>query len=337
MEPVSNHTPQKTPAAETRPALGIDVSKRSLEVALLAHERLRTKSFRNDQEGFKALSRWLERMEAPRVHACLEATGGYEEEAALYLLAAQHVVSVVNPRRIHAYAKAQLQLGKTDRADAALIARFCERERPEPWQVPPPAYRQLRHLTRGLDALKEQRDQTRNRRGAADGEPLRQALDEVLKTIEEQIAALEAQVEQHVAEHPELHRRERLLCSIPGIGRQTAAVVLGELGPVERFASARSVAAYAGLTPRNYRSGTSVVGRTRLSKLGNARLRRALFFPAMSALRHNEAVRRFGDRLRAAGKAGKSVVGASMRKLLHICYGVLKSGTEFDASLHVST
>lgn len=335
MEPVSNTAPQRPP--QQLPALGIDVSKRSLEVALLAHERLRTKSFRNDESGFEALSRWLCRMKAPRVHACLEATGGYEEEAALYLLGARHVVSVVNPRRIAAYAKARLQRNKTDRADAALIARFCERERPAPWQAPPPAYRQLRHLTRGLDALKQQRDQTRNRRGVADAEPLRQALDEVLKTLEEQIAALEAQVEEYVAQHPELRERQRLLCSIPGVGRQTAAVVLGEVGPVERFTSARAVAAYAGLTPRNYTSGTSVLGRTRLSKVGNARLRRALFFPAMSALRHNEAVRHFGDRLERAGKAGKAIVGASMRKLLHICYGVLKSGTEFDASLHLST
>ena len=276
-------------------------------------------------------------MAVPCVHACLEATGGYEEALALYLLEAQHTVSVVNPRRIKAYAQAQLQRNKTDRADAALMARFCERERPDPWQPLLPEHRQLRHLTRGLETLKRQREQMRNRRDAADGDPLRQALDEVLAALNEQIAAFEAQIEQHIAQHPELAERERRLGSVPGVARQTAAVVLSEVGPVERFTSARAMATYAGLTPRNWRSGTSVVGRTRLSKLGNAHLRRALFFPAMSALRHNGAVRHFGDRLERAGKAGKAIVGAAMRKLLHICYGVLKSGTEFDASLHPST
>lgn len=118
------------------------------------------------------------------------------------------------------------------------------------------------------------------------------------------------------------------------MGPQTAAVVIAELGDAAAFGSARSAAAFAGLVPSHHVSGTSVRKRPRLSKVGNARLRRALYFPALSAMRHNAAVRVFAERLLGRGEAEMAVVGASMRKLLHICYGVLKSGRPFDPSLH---
>ncbi len=338
MEPVSN-TPSDSATDQPAFALGIDVSKDHLEVALLTPGgRLHTKSVRNAAVGFKALLAWINRLTSNQeLHACLEATGGFEEAAALALDEAGHRVSVVNPRRIKAYAGAQLQRNKTDRADAALIARFCQRERPMSWQPPSAEQRRLRELTRGLEALKQQRDQLRNRRdsGPPDG-PVYASLTRVLETIELQITHLEDEIEGHLQATALLQQRHHLLCSIPGIGSTTASVVLAELGRVERFESARAVAAYAGLTPRNYRSGSSVVGRTRLSKVGNRRLRRALFFPALSALRHNAVIRQFGERLRGHGLAGKAVVGAAMRKLLHICYGVLRSGRAFDASLHLS-
>lgn len=317
-------------------ALGIDVSKKSLDLALLLPDgRLHTKSVRNDPSGLEALTRWLDRLGVKALHACLEATGGLEEAAALHIQGLGHRVSVVNPRRIKAYAEAQLQRNKTDRADAALIARFCQREQPAPWQPPSAEQRTLRDLTRGLEALKAQRKQLRSRHDDNDSPPVRQALKAVLSTLDEQIQVLEGQIETHVAAHPKSKQQADLLCSIPGIGPQTASVILAELGPVERFGNARQAAAYAGLTPRNYRSGQRVWRRTRLSKVGNARLRRALYFPAMSALRYNVVVREFGERLRAAGLEGKAVVGAAMRKLLHICFGVLKSGRAFDPSLHL--
>src|SRR5690606_34101186 len=117
----------------------------------------------------------------------------------------------------------------------------------------------------------------------------------------------------------------------------TAALVLAELGDITRFESARQAAAYAGLTPSHHESGTSVRRRSRLSKLGNSRLRHMLYFPAMSAMRHNEVVKRFAERLLGQGKKKMVVLGAAMRKLLHLCYGVLHSGRPFDASLHPTT
>ena len=332
--------PARVLLEQPRFALGIDVSKGHLELALLTDaERLHTKSVSNRPAGFNALVTWLARVTdsaAPaQVHACLEASGGYEEEAALFLHEAGFVVSLVNPRQIKAYADVQLRRAKTDRADAALIARFCQRERPAPWHPPTAAQRQLRQLTRALEALKQDRDRWRNRR--QDGGPVAEAFEAVLATLEEQITALENQIEVHLGAHPELARQRDLLVSIPGIGALTAAVVLSELGDIGRFESARQAAAYAGLVPTHHHSGTSVHRPSRLSKVGNSRLRRALYFPSLSAMRHNAAVKVLADRLLARGKQRMTVVGASMRKLLHICYGVLDSGRPFDASLHPTT
>ncbi len=316
--------------------LGIDVGQDRLDLALLdPEERLHSKNVRNDAAGHKALLRWLGRFidDLSQVHACLEASGGLQDAAALALHAAGLLVSVINPRRAAAYAAVQLRRSKTDAADAALLARFCQRERPDPWRPPSEEMRELRRLTRTLDAIKRDRDRTRNRHRGSAG-VAQEALAALLQAYAEQITALEAAIADHLAAHPELERQRDLLVSIPGVGMQTAAVVLAELGRPEAFSSARSVAAYAGLVARHHRSGTSVWRSPRLSKVGSARLRRAMYFPAISAMRHNEAVYVFAERLRARGKAKMVVVGASMRKLLQICYGVLKSGQPFDATLH---
>ena len=330
------HLPE-TSASEPTCFLGIDVGKEQLDLALLTPDgRTHAKTTRNDASGHAALLRWLGRFtDTPSVvHACLEASGGYQDAAAVALHAAGLAVSVVNPRRTSAYADVQLCRSKTDRGDAALLARFCERERPSLWTPPSDEARALRQLTRGLDAIKRDRDRTRaRRRRMPEGRP-RDAMDAVLVTYKEQIKAVEAAIEAHLAEHPKLARQRDLLVTIPGVAAQTAAIVIAELGDASAFKSARSVAAYAGLVPRHYQSGTSVRRAPRLSKVGNARLRRALYFPAISAMRHNDAVRALAERMQSKGKSKMSIVGASMRKLVQICYGVLVSARPFDASLH---
>ncbi|MCS3613362.1 transposase [Salinibacter ruber] len=172
----------------------------------------------------------------------------------------------------------------------------------------------------------------------AEDEAVRRAHRNLLDEIEQQIEDLEEEIEEHIEEDPELKGRCSLLDTIPGVGLQTAAIVISELGSPEQFDSARQAAAYAGLVPRHHESGTSVRGTPRMSKVSDGRLRRAMYFPAMTALRFNSAaVKAFGDRLKERGKEKMVVIGAAMRKLLHICYGVLKSGRPFDASLHPGT
>ena len=140
-------------------------------------------------------------------------------------------------------------------------------------------------------------------------------------------------VQEQLEQSADLQHKQRLLCSIPGIGRWTAARVLAESDQVRTSVSARQLAAYAGLTPRERTSGTSVRRPARLAKTGNSRLRRALYGPAIVAIRHNPAVRAFAERLRARGKPPMVIVAAAMRKLLHLIYGVLKSGKAFDPAL----
>jgi len=321
-------------------SLGIDVGKTALELALRNREEVVARTtVSNDPEGQNTLVSWLEDrgLGPEKTCVCMEASGDFEKALANRLYEEGYRVSVVNPRRIKGYASSQLQRTKTDSADAALIARFGQREDPRPWEPPSPAKSRLQELTRARQALQKEKTRTQNRLDEADDEVVRGAHRGLLDEIERQIENLEEEIEEHVEEDPKLRDRCSLLDTIPGIGLQTAAIIVSELGSPERFESARQAAAYAGLVPRHRESGTSVRGNPRMSKVGNGRLRRAMYFPAMTALRFNSAVKAFGDRLKERGKETMVVIGAAMRKLLHICYGVLKSGRPFDPSLHPGT
>lgn len=324
-------------------SVGLDVSKASLEVLLLGgkeEESSSSRSVPNTEEGFDELLDWIDRQvgtDRQDVHVCLEASGGYERPVARFLSEQGLTVSVVNPRRTSAYAKSQLTRSKTDQVDAGLLARFCQREDPDPWEPPPSEQKNLKEMTRGLQSLKKERDRLKNQIDQARNQTVIDSLQEVLESINEQIDQLEEAVDQHVESCQGLARKRQLLETIPGIGSATAALVLAELGKPERFESARQAAAYAGLTPAHHESGSSVHRKPRLSKVGSSRLRDALYFPAITALRCNAAIEALGERLAERGKAKMVIVGAAMRKLLHICYGVLKNGTPFNPSLHPGT
>ena len=321
-------------------SLGIDVGKEALELALRNGEETVAKTtVPNDSDGHEELVRWLQEQGArpEKTGVCMEASGDFEKGIAQRLYEEEYRISIVNPRRIKGYASSQLQRTKTDSADAALIARFGRREDPRPWEPPSAAESRLQELTRARQALKKEKTRTQNRLDEAEDEAVRRAHRGLLEEIERQIEDLEEEIEEHIQEDPKLKDRCTLLDTIPGVGLQTAAIVVSELGSPERFESARQAAAYAGLVPRHRKSGTSVRGNPQMSKVGNGRLRRAMYFPAMSALQCNAAVKAFGNRLKERGKEKMVVLGAAMRKLLHICYGVLKSGRPFDASLHPGT
>ena len=255
--------------------LGIDIAKKTFNVALLRNDKLRHKKFENSPEGFKQLDSWLVKQGVIEIHACLEATGSYSEGLALHLHQAGHKVSLVNPARIKAFGQSELRRNKTDRADATLIARFCSMHRPAAW-VPPPA-----------------------------------------------------EIREHIDRHPGLKEDCELLETIPGIGEKTATTLLAEIEHLRHYKHARQAAAYAGLSPRLRESGTSGK-RSRLSKTGNSRVRKALFMPAISAKQHNPVLRQFSERLARRGKPKMAIIGAVMRKLLHLAFGVLKTRKPFD-------
>lgn len=316
--------------------LGIDVAKDTLALALLGPKTPRKSSLPNTPAGYTRLVQWLASQHVTDVIVCLEATGTYSDDLAQALYDAHYCVHLVNPARIAAYAKSQLARNKTDPADAVLIARFAQAEAATltPWIPPDPAVRELRALVRHLDALQVQRQAEHNRQ-AAGGHPaaVAEALISHIAFLDKQIAEVVHQISDHLDGHPDLRKQHELLQSIVGIGSLTATRILAEAGDVRRFRDARALAAYAGLTPRQYKSGTSVQRRTRLSKIGNGSLRRALFFPAIVAKQHNEVLQAFCARLAERGLAPKAIVGAAMRKLLQLAYGVLVSGRPFDAAL----
>jgi transposase len=310
--------------------LGIDIAKATFQVTLgLPDGTRRHKSCPNTLAGFQRFADWLQRQHVTRVHAGLEATGTYGDALATWLHDGGHVVSVLNPAIIHAYARTQLTRSKTDRIDADLIAEYVATQRPPAWTPPAPEIRQLQALVRRLDALHGMRTQEANRLAAgivvAD---VRLSIEAVLAHLDEQITQVQRLIRDHLDQHPGLRAQCDLLITIPGIGEATAAVLIAELF-TKPYTSARQAAAFAGLVPRLVESGTHR-GRSRLSKIGPGRLRKALYFPAVTALRCNPTIRAVRLRLQAAGKPTMVIIGAAMRKLIHLAYGVLKSGKAYE-------
>ena len=313
--------------------LGIDISKSTFDVALLkGTKRAKSAKFANTPTGFAELSQWLQQQSVERIHGCLEATGIYGHELARYLYQQGHAVSMVNPARIKGYAKSQLSRTKNDRADAALIARFCRDLKPRQWQPTPEAVAHLQTLSRRLGALEEIMTGEKNRLQLCTDCELKEDIEAHLAFLERQVATINRRLEAHLQAHELLTEQQRLLVSITGIGPTTALTILGEIGAIQHFGSARQLAAFAGLTPQEVQSGTSLRGKTRLCKLGNARLRKALYFPALVMIRRCPEIQAFRQRLLDAGKEKMQVVGAVMHKLIRVIYGVLKSGQEFDAA-----
>jgi transposase len=315
----------------TQPVVGIDIAKETFDAALIVEGKTRVEHFENSLAGYKQLSNWVRKHTSAKVHACMEATGQYGDRLADYLYQLGWSVSVVNPARIKAYANSKLRRNKTDKADAQLIAEYCLRENPTLWSPAPASFQDLQALVRRLEDLQANYQQESNRLQSGETNPwVIEDLKDHLNFLKEKIDRIKQAIEQHIEADPELKRRQDLLTSIPGIGSLTAAKIQGEIRDVCDFDSARQLSAYAGVTPRNFLSGTSVHKKARMSKMGNPNLRKALYMSAISAKRFNPIVHAFCLRLLASGLKPMEVIGAAMHKLLHLIFGILKSGRPFD-------
>jgi transposase len=321
-----------------RAYLGIDISKAKFHVALQlsgskAKNAPKQKVFANSQTGCEQLLKWLEQQAVTLLWACLEATSIYGELVAQTLYEAGYSVSVVNPARVKAYGGSELRRVKTDKADALLILRFCIAQsvagQLDCWQPIAPEVKQLQELVRRLEALQDLQQQEANRLETATA-TTRASIQTVIETLKHEIKRVKQQIREHMNQHPKLKQRQALLETIPGIGEQTANRLLAEVPDWGVFSNARALVAFAGLNPQERSSGSSVQGKVRLSRIGNGRLRKALFMPAIVAQRHNPIIAAFSQRLLAKGKVKMQVVGAAMRKLLHLVFGVMKSLKPFD-------
>lgn len=313
---------------------GIDVSKAKLDCALrLPNGKFRAKVVSNSPEGFSQLLTWLAAQNAPNPHVCMEATGIYWEGVAQFLAIADLTVSVINPAQIKAYGASRLTRTKTDAVDARLIADFCAERNPASWQAWSEAEVALRALVLRLEALQAIRTQESNRLDVS-RDVVRLDIQQHLDWLDANIKQLVKTINEHIDQQPDLKQKRDLLDSIPGIGERTIAIILAFYADTSRFANSRQAAAFAGLDPRQHESGSSVKGKPRMSKVGHAFIRKALYMPAMVTLYKTNWGKQFRERLAKSGKPPKLIIGAMMRKLIHVAFGVLKSGKPFDPIIH---
>jgi transposase len=311
--------------------LGIDLSKSYFDAMLrLPSGEKVHEQFENNAAGFKELARWLKGHKAQTVHACMEATNIYWEALAAFLHAAGHRVSVVNPARIKGFAMSQLRRNKTDKQDSDVICEFCYTSNPDGWTPPTPAQQKLRVLVRHRDSLVKTLTQQKNRLADCQDEDVRASLQRVIATLQAELDRLEEEIAQFIAQDETLRAQKALLLSIKGFGPVVTHKLMAEMYDLAEYEDAHAAAADAGVTPAHYESGDTVRRQAHMSKVGKASLRGALYFPAMTAMRFNPLVRPLVERLERLHKPWKVILGAVMRKLMHIAYGVLKHQTPFD-------
>ncbi|MGH9510200.1 MAG: IS110 family transposase [Terriglobales bacterium] len=317
---------------------GIEVSAKELLVVLRREEQtLPLQSFPNIPEGHRAVARYLAR-KGRVVRVCLESTGVYGLDLALRLQKQRGVeVMVANPRAVRHFAQALMQRSKTDPLDARVLLEFAVRMPFQPWQPPSATALHLGALARRLEALTDLLTAERNRlhaAGASQALPavIRQDLRRSIAFHERAIARLTRQALQLIAADPLWQERFEQLDSIPGIAATSAIALLAELSLLAAGLDVRQWVASAGLDPREYSSGTSVRKKTRISKVGNRHLRRALYMPALVAVQHDPHLRAFYQRLLARGKPKLQALVAVMRKLLHAIFGLFKHRQSYDGS-----
>lgn len=322
--------------------LGIDVSKEALAVALQLDERKRPyeREVRNDAGGIARLQEWVRERggELSQLVVVMEATGVYHERVAQALYDAGCKVIVANPKRVRDYAAGLGLLHKTDKVDARALVRYGKEKGSElvSWSPPPEEVRILRALYDRLSAVQEdlQRELNRRDQAAASMEPalVIDSLDTSIARLGEECERLKRAIEDHFDQHPGLKAQRELLQSIPSIGPVSGDLLLCLL-LAHRFNSARQAAAFCGLIPKAHQSGTSVRKAPRLTKQGDGRLRAKLYMAAIVAIRRNPELRQIYQALLTAGKSKMSALGALMRRLVHIAYGVLKHQTAYSSQL----
>lgn len=312
---------------------GIEVSSKTLVVDLAGKA---PREFPNTPIGHRALLTWLRRAPLP-LRVCMEATGLYGLDLALALVAAGIPLLVANPRSVRNFARALMQRSKTDPLDAILLREYAARMPFAPWQPPSPQALQLIAAARRIQALTHMMAAEKNRLHAASlshtvPPMVRFDIRRSIQNMERAVERLTQGVLLFILDDPQLARRKQLLVSIPGIGLTSAIQLLAELLHLGPDADVRQWVAYAGLDPHEHTSGTSVARKPRVSKAGNAHLRRALYMPALVATRHEPHLRGFYHHLLERGKAKLQALVAVMRKLLHAIFGMFKHDTPYDGS-----
>ena len=319
--------------------IGIDISKAKLDVAWLKDAqayRYRSKVLNNDPKGCVQLLEWIRKhitTDLCSVCVIMEPTGVYHELLAYFLHDHGLQVSLVNPARSAEFAKALGTVHKTDKSDSRILARYGATMSCPPWQPEPLHVRQLKAKIARMDALQTdwQREENRLEKARIGNAPAEviASIGQIKTAIENSIAALQRDIDDHIDRHPDLQHDIALLKTIPGVGT-IVAPRMALLYRSRQFESAAQMAAFLGLIPKERTSG-KYKGKVRLSKQGNSKFRALLYMPAVVAKRYNPDIKACCERLIARGKSPMQAIGAAMRRLVHICFGVLKHQSVYQA------
>lgn len=317
--------------------IGIDVSKAKLDCCLLLDgERKRPKKVANTHKGINALLQWVQRICSVPVtdmHFVMEGTGVYHRLAAHALHDAGALVSVANPAQVRDFAKALGIRTKNDIVDSYALARYAQTVQPKAWQPAPQHVRVLEALIARRDAVAQDLQREKNRwekaQVANEHQSILNSIDKSIAFLTKELKELDKRIEAHIDNHPDLKGSNMLLRSVPGVGSETSKEMLRLLHG-RQFTSAEQLAAYVGVVPVERQSGT-FKGRSRLSKAGSARVRAKLFMAAVVSTLYNPHIKAMYERLLEKGKRKMVALGAAMRKLVHLCFGVWKSQKPYAA------
>lgn len=311
-------------------AVGIDVSKDTLDVAMLGPKTAVTLRVPNTTEGFARTLRWAQAQSSAPLHVCLEATGTYHDALVAWMLERGILVSVLPSNRLKAFRESEGVRNKTDKLDAILLARYCQQKRPAPFVVLPVEVEQLRELLARLSELEVSAQQERNRLGNARMDALiRQQVSEHLRLLTDWERELKRRVRTLLKEHKEIKQAVKRLRSICGIGERTSWYLVSLLGAdASRFPSAHHLVMYLGLDVARRDSGKRRAGQ--ISKRGPAQIRGCLGMAALTAKTWDADMGQWARELAGRGQKGQQVRVSVMRKLLHLAYGVLKSQQDYD-------
>ena len=319
--------------------VGIDVSKNTLDVAITldGKEIKASKKVHNNLGGCHLLEQWsrtqCHKYGCEHIHYVLESTGVYSDRIVEHLHQREDLkLSVINPFQAKSWGKSIGVRTKTDKVDAQLLALYAATLKPEPTVQMDKELKELRSLVRYLQYLISRRGQEIGHLESATNSMVASSIKKIISNYNKRIKEIERAIEDHIKNHPGLKEKTELLKSITGIGDTTSKILLCELhleGGGARI-SAKAQTAHAGLAPEHRVSGSSVRGKSHISRVGNSRLRKCLYLPAIAAIKYNPVISEFYNRLRQRGKPKMVALVAAMRKLLVIAVGVLNNQTAFD-------
>jgi transposase len=300
---------------------GIDVSAKTLDVSVLRadSEKRKRRKFSNDGQGHQQLIDWLRPFGVTRV-VC-EATGVYHLDIAFALTAAGIPLMVANPRQVRRFIEARARNTQTDVIDADELAEYARRMDFVPWKAPSINGFELHKLGRAIGQLTKRHTAMLNRLHAARAsahtpKSIVKSAEREVQFIERERVKLSKEALRLVKADPDLTRKFELLVSAPGIAEVSALAILAELIVLPPNLAGKAWVKYAGIDPMSKRSGTSVNTNAHISKRGNARLRGALYMPALTARQRDPHLRDFADRMIANHKQPIEAIVAVQRKLL---------------------